>query len=129
MAPGLACSRLGINRVRCWPLRRVVGICARRTRDHCIAITFGFQHCIRGLLPHSSPIVHTTFGSGGSSAQTGGVMRRVCLLVMMVLVGCGGGDGRERSPTEKCEDFLDSFCDRAVACIAGASGMHTACVE
>jgi hypothetical protein len=50
------------------------------------------------------------------------------LLVMMVLVGCGGA-ARERTPSEKCDDLVDSVCDRAVVCIAGASGMHSACVE
>jgi hypothetical protein len=45
----------------------------------------------------------------------------------MFLVGCGG-DAREKSPVEKCDDFVDSLCDRAVACIAGASGMHADCV-
>jgi len=48
--------------------------------------------------------------------------------MMTFLVSCGGGDAREKTPVEKCDDFVDSFCDRAVACIAGASGMHADCV-
>jgi len=54
-------------------------------------------------------------------------MRRDRLLAMMFLVGCGGGG--DRSPAEKCDDFVDSFCDRVVGCVTGATGMHGACVE
>jgi hypothetical protein len=52
---------------------------------------------------------------------------RVRLLAMMFLVGCGG-DARERTPSEKCDDFVDTICDRAFACVAGVSGTHSDCV-
>lgn len=55
-------------------------------------------------------------------------MRRVRLLAMMMfLVGCGS-NAREKSPVEKCDDLVDSVCDRLFACIAGVSGTHSDCV-
>jgi hypothetical protein len=39
-------------------------------------------------------------------------------------VGCG-----DKSPAEKCDDLVSLICDRAVDCIAGASGMHAECVH
>lgn len=50
---------------------------------------------------------------------------KVVVLAVLGGVSCGG----EKSPAEKCEDLVDLVCDRAVECIAGASGMHRECVE
>jgi hypothetical protein len=52
------------------------------------------------------------------------------------MVARGGGVGRYwlyrlrgQSPVEQCDDLASLTCDLAVACIAGASGMHDACVR
>lgn len=50
-------------------------------------------------------------------------MKRFLMVGVVALVGCGG----DASPQDKCEDIGDSFCDRAVECIAGAQGMHEEC--
>jgi hypothetical protein len=49
---------------------------------------------------------------------------KVMALVVLGSIGCG-----EKSPADKCEDFVSTVCDRAVDCIAGAAGMHDDCVQ
>ncbi|MBL0214029.1 MAG: hypothetical protein IPQ07_09100 [Myxococcales bacterium] len=44
------------------------------------------------------------------------------VLVGVLLSGCG----TERSPVEKCDDLIDTLCDRGVQCIGGA---HVDCVQ
>jgi len=51
------------------------------------------------------------------------------LVMALVLVGFGGVGCGDKSPPEKCEDLVNSVCDRAVECIAGAAGMHDDCVR
>ena len=52
------------------------------------------------------------------------IVVKVMVLVVLGCVGCG-----DKSPSEKCEDLIDSICDRAVECITGADGMHRQCVD
>jgi hypothetical protein len=51
------------------------------------------------------------------------------LVKVMALVVLGGTGCGDKSPAEKCEDLVSLTCDRAVGCIAGASGMHDDCVQ
>jgi hypothetical protein len=52
----------------------------------------------------------------------------VVKVVVLAALGCVGCSS-DRSPSEKCEDLVNLTCDRAVDCLAGASGMHAACVQ
>ena len=44
------------------------------------------------------------------------------IVVAVLVSGCG----TERSPVEKCDDLLDTLCDRGVQCLGGA---HADCVQ
>jgi hypothetical protein len=56
-------------------------------------------------------------------------MKNMVMTAMVLAVLGGGGCGEDKSPAEKCEDLVSLICDRAVECIAGAAGMHSACVQ
>jgi hypothetical protein len=42
--------------------------------------------------------------------------------VLVLVVGCG----TDESPVDKCDDLVDTLCDRGVQCLGGA---HTDCVQ
>lgn len=52
------------------------------------------------------------------------IVVKVMVLAVLGCLGCG-----DKSPKEKCEDLIDTVCDRGVECIAGAAGMHEGCVH
>ena len=47
------------------------------------------------------------------------------LLLFALATGCGGG---ELSPVEKCDEFVDVVCDRALDCLS-SPGSHSECVQ
>lgn len=52
------------------------------------------------------------------------MVMKVMVAAVLSCVGCG-----DKSPSEKCDDLIDVTCDRIVECIAGATGMHGACIN
>lgn len=52
-------------------------------------------------------------------------MQRIMMLCVLGWVGCGGG---AETPVQKCDDLVNTTCDRAVQCIPSA-GTHADCVQ
>jgi hypothetical protein len=50
------------------------------------------------------------------------------VVLVLMMAACGGDDDGGSSPVAKCDNLVDTVCDRAVDCVP-SQGTHTQCVQ
>src|SRR5712691_3814648 len=45
-------------------------------------------------------------------------MGKVAFVLGLLVIACGSSDGGAQSPTEQCDELLNTYCGRAADCIA-----------